>query len=69
MVFHIALEFCDYDEPFVRKMSESDQIGRAVDSRRCTLGLLPGKAAITQKHEFAQSALLLPFLSPKFSEF
>ena len=33
-VFHIALEFSDYDEPFVRKSSESGQIGRAVDSRR-----------------------------------
>ena len=34
VVFHIALEFSDYDEPFVRKSSESGQIGRAVDSRR-----------------------------------
>ena len=34
MVFHIALEFSDYDEPFVRKSSESGKIGRAVDSRR-----------------------------------
>ena len=34
MVFHIALEFSDCDEPFVRKLSESSQIGRAVDSRR-----------------------------------
>ena len=34
MVFHIALEFSDCDEPFVRKSSESGQIGRAVDSRR-----------------------------------
>ena len=34
MVFYIALEFSDYDEPFVRKSSESGQIGRAVDSRR-----------------------------------
>ena len=34
MVFHIALEFSDCDEPFVRKLSESGQIGRAVDSRR-----------------------------------
>ena len=33
-VFHIALEFSDCDEPFVRKLSESGQIGRAVDSRR-----------------------------------
>ena len=39
MVFHIALEFSDYDEPFVRKSSDSGQIGRAVDSRR-----LPGIA-------------------------
>ena len=34
VVFHIALEFSDCDEPFVRKLSESGQIGRAVDSRR-----------------------------------
>ena len=34
MAFHIASEFSDYDEPFVRKSSESGQIGRAVDSRR-----------------------------------
>ena len=34
MVFHIVLEFSDYDEPVVRKSSESGQIGRAVDSRR-----------------------------------
>ena len=34
VVFHIALEFFDCDEPFVRKLSESGQIGRAVDSRR-----------------------------------
>ena len=34
VVFHIALEFSDNDEPFVRKSSESGQIGRAVDSRR-----------------------------------
>ena len=32
--FHIALKFSDCDEPFVRKLSESGQIGRAVDSRR-----------------------------------
>ena len=30
MVFHIALEFSDCDEPFVRKLSESGQIGPAV---------------------------------------
>ena len=34
MVFHIAVEFSDCDEPFVRKSSESGQIGRAVDSQR-----------------------------------
>ena len=34
VVFHVALEFSDCDEPFVRKSSESGQIGRAVDSRR-----------------------------------
>ena len=34
VVFHIALEFSDCDEPFVRKLSESGQKGRAVDSRR-----------------------------------
>ena len=34
VVFHIALAFFDYDEPFVRKSSESGQICRAVDSRR-----------------------------------
>ena len=34
MVFHTALEFPDYDEPFLRKSSESGQIGRPVDSRR-----------------------------------
>ena len=34
VVFHIVLEFSDCDEPFVRKLSESGQIGRAVDSRR-----------------------------------
>ena len=34
VVFHIALEFSDWDEPFVRKLSENGQIGRAVDSRR-----------------------------------
>ena len=34
VVFHIALEFFDCDEPFVRKLNESGQIGRAVDSRR-----------------------------------
>ena len=34
MVFHIALEFSDCDEPFVRKPRESGQIGLAVDSRR-----------------------------------
>ena len=34
VVYHIALEFSDCDEPFVRKLSESGQIGRAVDSRR-----------------------------------
>ena len=27
MAFHIALEFSDCDEPFVRKSSESGQIG------------------------------------------
>ena len=31
VVFHIALEFSDYDDPFLRKSSESGQIGRAVD--------------------------------------
>ena len=30
----MALEFSDCDEPFVRKLNESGQIGRAVDSRR-----------------------------------
>ena len=39
VVFHIALEFSGYDEPFVHKSSESGQIGRAVDSRRW-----PGRA-------------------------
>ena len=34
MVFHIALEFSDCDEPFVRKLSESGLLERAVDSRR-----------------------------------
>ena len=34
VVFHTALEFSYYDEPFIRKSSESSQIGRAVDSRR-----------------------------------
>ena len=34
VVFHIALEFSDCDERFVRKSSENGQIGRAVDSRR-----------------------------------
>ena len=34
VVFHIALEFSDCDELFVRKLSENGQIGRAVDSRR-----------------------------------
>ena len=34
VVFHIALEFSDCDEPLVRKSSENGQIGRAVDSRR-----------------------------------
>ena len=34
VVFHIALEFSDCDEPFVRKLSENGQIRRAVDSRR-----------------------------------
>ena len=34
VVFHIALEFSDYDELFVRNSSESGQIGRAIDSRR-----------------------------------
>ena len=32
VVFHIAVEFTDYDEPFVRKSSESGQIGRTVQS-------------------------------------
>ena len=32
MVFHIAVEFTDYDEPLVRKSSESGQIGRTVQS-------------------------------------
>ena len=40
MVFHIALEFSDCDEPFVRRSSESGKIGRPVDSRRW-----PGMAA------------------------
>ena len=31
VVFHIVLEFSDYDDPFLRKSSESGQIGRAVD--------------------------------------
>ena len=39
VVFHIALEFSGYDEPFVHKSSESGQIGRAVDSWRW-----PGRA-------------------------
>ena len=34
VVFHIALEFSDCDEPFVRKFSESGQIGWTVDSQR-----------------------------------
>ena len=34
VVFYIALEFSDCDEPFVRKLSENGQRGRAVDSRR-----------------------------------
>ena len=31
VLFHIALEFSDYDEPFVRISSESGQRGRAVE--------------------------------------
>ena len=38
VVFHTALEFSNCDEPFVRKSSESGQIGRAVDSR-CLPGM------------------------------
>ena len=34
VVFHIALEVSDCDEPFVRQSSENGEIGRAVDSRR-----------------------------------
>ena len=34
VVFHIALEFSDYDEPFVRKSSESGQICRGCSGCR-----------------------------------
>ena len=47
VVFHIALEFSDYDEPFVRKSSESGQIGRAVDSRRSP-GWRQGRLCVRQ---------------------
>ena len=47
MVFHIALEFSDCDEPFARKSSESGQIGRAVDSRRW-IGMAKGRLSVRQ---------------------
>ena len=38
LVFHIALEFSEWDEPFVRKLSESGEIlGRDADNRRVAL--------------------------------
>ena len=38
MVFHIALEFSDCDEPFLLKLSESGKIiGRDADNRHAAL--------------------------------
>ena len=47
VIFHIALEFSDCDEPFVPKSSENGQIGRAVDSRRWP-GMTQGRLCVRQ---------------------
>ena len=52
VVFHIALEFSDCDEPFVRKLSESGQIDRAVDSRRW-----PGDNSVRQRGRGTRAAV------------
>ena len=61
VVFHIALEFSDRDEPFVRKLSESGQIGRAVDSRRW-----PGMTTRARFHQvniFSFGCIYMHFLN------